>query len=209
MIELKKLNYQYNDLMSVIDAETMEIHHSKHHQGYVNNLNAALESVGRANETLETVVQDYNNYEERIKSTVRNNGGGVVNHNLYFGQFSPSASDISSNFQEIITKKFKTTELMIEELISSGLKRFGSGWAFLVLNKGELEIMSTPNQDNPLMLETDIFPLIAIDVWEHAYYLKYQNRRPEYLANVVKLINWKTIEDRYEMALKKDISYIN
>lgn len=209
MIELKKLNYAYTDLEEVIDSKTMEIHHTLHHQTYINNLNNALKSVGKESMTLEEVTMNFHSLDESIKTAVQNNGGGVLNHNLYFGQFTKDEVSASEKFQKLIEESFDSLELLIEKMQSAGVTRFGSGWSFLVLKNGKLEVMSTPNQDNPLMLERDVFPLLAIDVWEHAYYLKYQNRRPEYLTNIFKIINWEIIEDRYNKALEKNISYIN
>ncbi len=198
MLELIKLPYAYDEFDSVIDKETMEIHHSRHHQTYVNNYNGLVEGTKFADMDLEEVITNINTVDEDIRQGVRNNGGGVLNHNIYFTQFANNVELKDGELKSAITETFGSAEKMIEDLQKAGATRFGSGWSWLVLNDGKLEIMSTPNQDNPL--SEGKTPLLTLDVWEHAYYLKYQNKRPEYLANVVSIINWDVVEERFNSA---------
>ncbi len=195
MEQLITLPYAYDAFDSVLDKETMEIHHSRHHQTYVNNYNGLVEGTKYAEMTLEEVITNIDTVDEAIRQGVRNNGGGVLNHNIYFTQLANNVELQDGELKDKIIAKFDSLENLLSELQTAGATRFGSGWSWLVLNNGELEIMSTPNQDNPL--SEGKTPLLTIDVWEHAYYLKYQNKRPEYLANFVKVIDWNVVEERY------------
>ncbi len=198
MLELIKLPYAYDEFDSVIDKETMEIHHSRHHQTYVNNYNGLVEGTKFADMTIEEVIANLDTVDESIRQGVRNNGGGVLNHNLFFSQLANNVELKDGELKKAINDTFGSVEVMIDELQKAGLTRFGSGWSWLVLNNGKLEVTSTPNQDNPL---TDgMIPLLTIDVWEHAYYLKYQNKRPEYLERVFDIINWDVVEERFNAA---------
>ncbi len=195
MEKLIELPYEYDAFDEVIDKETMEIHHSRHLNAYVTNYNNAVEETKYADMLIEDVISDIENVDSKIQNAVRNNGGGVVNHNLYFTQFSNSGSLLEGTFKSEIISTFGSLENLIEELKKAGATRFGSGWSWLVLNQGKLEVMSTLNQDNPM--REGKTPLLGIDVWEHAYYLKYQNKRPDYLTEIFKIIDWKVIEKRY------------
>ncbi|MDD3740403.1 MAG: superoxide dismutase [Bacteroidales bacterium] len=198
--KLPVLNYQYIDLEPFIDATTMEIHYSKHHQAYVNNLNKALENTEAANLNIEDLMLNVSKYGP----AVRNNGGGHYNHSLYWSILSPKPqNEPSGNLSEMIIANFGSVEELKKQMNQAGASRFGSGWAWLVLTKDmKLVVSSTPNQDNPLMDVADVrgIPLIGIDVWEHAYYLKYQNKRPDYLDAIWNLIDWKKVEENFENA---------
>lgn len=198
--ELPKLNYNYSDLEPHIDAKTMEIHHSKHHQAYVNNLNAAIESTDAANLSLEEIVKNISKYSP----AVRNNGGGHWNHSFFWNIMSPNGGGAPKG--ELATKieaQFGSFDAMKEEFNKAATTRFGSGWAWLCKKAdGSLCICSTPNQDNPLMdiAECPGTPIIGLDVWEHAYYLNYQNRRPDYISAFWNVINWDEASKNYENA---------
>lgn len=195
--ELPKLKYTYKDLEPHIDAETMEIHHSKHHQGYVNNLNKALEDQDELLElSLEELLENLDKVPETIRTTVRNNGGGHYNHSLFWEVLSIHPTAPSLDFNKIIDASFGGLEVLQDEFTKAALGRFGSGWAWLVNNVGTLEIMSTPNQDNPVM--EGLKPVLGLDVWEHAYYLKYQNRRADYVNNWWNVVNWIRVEELYK-----------
>lgn len=194
--ELQQLNYAYNALEPHIDELTMTIHHTKHHQGYVNNLNAALEKHPELNVTsLEDLLLNLDKLPKDIETAVRNNGGGVFNHNLFFStlklnEFGKPAGILLDK----INAAFGSFEAFKDAFANAAKTRFGSGWAWLIENKeGKLEVVSTPNQDSPLVLGT---PLLGIDVWEHAYYLKYQNRRPEYIDHFFHVIDWDLVSSR-------------
>ncbi len=195
MEKLIELPYSYDAFDSIIDKETMEIHHSRHLNAYVTNYNNAVTDTKYAQMDIKDVIADINNVEDNIQMAVRNNGGGVVNHNLYFTQFGLDKPLNEGTFKTDIIDTFGSIENLISELKTAGATRFGSGWSWLVLNEGKLEVMSTPNQDNPLM--SGKTPLLGIDVWEHAYYLKYQNKRPDYLTAIFDIIDWSVIEARY------------
>nr|WP_303246399.1 superoxide dismutase [Aquimarina sp. TRL1] len=187
------LVYGYDAFTDVIDAQTMEIHHSKHHQGYVNKLNKALKDTPVSGNTIEDILKN-----EALPIQVRNNGGGHFNHSLYWDILTPGGA-MSDTLKAAIVKSFNSIEAFKEELATAGKKRFGSGWAWLCQSADKnLFITSTPNQDNPLMHVADKqgHPILGIDVWEHAYYLKYQNKRGEYLQNIINKINWTKVEDR-------------
>jgi Fe-Mn family superoxide dismutase len=194
--ELKKLDYAYNALEPYIDSKTMEIHHSKHHGGYTNNLNAALEGSGFSGKTIEEVLANV----DKLSTAVRNNGGGYYNHNLYWKVLTPGGSESpKGELKMALERDFGSLEAFKDAFSKAAATRFGSGWAWLVKNGNTLKVGSTPNQDNPLMSVSDFKgkPLLGIDVWEHAYYLNYQNRRPDYIEAFWKLINWDVVEDLY------------
>ncbi len=198
MEKLIELPYSYDAFDSIIDKETMEIHHSRHLNAYVTNFNNAVADTKYAQMDIKDVIANINEIEENIQMAVRNNGGGVVNHNLYFTQFGWDKPLSEGTFKNDIIDTFGSIENLIAELKTAGATRFGSGWSWLVLNEGKLEVMSTLNQDNPLM--SGKTPLLGIDVWEHAYYLKYQNKRPDYLTAIFDIIDWSIIEARYNEA---------
>jgi Fe-Mn family superoxide dismutase len=201
---LPKLEYGYNALEPFIDAKTMEIHYTKHHQAYVDNLNKALEKYPELQEKkVEELLMSLDSLPEDIKIMVRNNGGGHFNHSFFWQVLTgdKKKQKISSKMKKIIEKEFESFDKFKELLIDMGMKRFGSGWAWLVLNNGRLDILSTPNQDSPLM-EGKV-PILGIDVWEHAYYLKYQNRRKDYLDAIFNVINWTKVEENYQKAIGK------
>jgi len=199
---LASLPYAYDALEPYIDARTMEIHHSRHHAAYVNNLNRALEGTKDINLPLETLMRSISKYS----MAVRNNGGGHYNHELFWNIMSPKGGgEPSGELAEKIRKTFGSFEQMKEEFNKAALGQFGSGWAWLIVQNGKLKITATPNQDNPLMdiVSEKGFPLMGVDVWEHAYYLKYQNRRGDYVSAFWNLINWPYVTERYNEAMKK------
>ncbi|MET3574763.1 superoxide dismutase SodA [Bhargavaea ullalensis] len=199
--KLPELPYAYDALEPHIDKETMEIHHTKHHNTYVTNLNAAVEGTDLADKSIEEVLRNFDSVPEDKKTAVRNNGGGHANHSLFWQLLSPNGGgEPTGELAEAISKKFGSFEKFKEEFETAAKGRFGSGWAWLVVNNGELEITSTANQDSPYMEGKT--PLLGLDVWEHAYYLKYQNRRPEYAAAFWNVVNWDEVAKRYEEATK-------
>ena len=198
--ELPKLQYQYNSLEPHIDAKTMEIHHSKHHAAYVNNLNGALQGTSNENKKLEDIMAGISSYP----AAVRNNGGGHFNHSLFWEIMKANGGgNPSGDLADAINKHFDSFDKLKELISNAGLTRFGSGWAWLVVRGAELVVTSTPNQDNPLMDVSEVkgTPILGIDVWEHAYYLKYQNRRNEYLAAIWNVLNWEEISRRFKLAI--------
>jgi Fe-Mn family superoxide dismutase len=205
--ELPALPYATTALEPHIDAKTMEIHHGKHHKAYVDNLNKALESAQElASKTAEDLIRDLSAVPEAIRTAVRNNGGGHVNHSLFWTLLSPSSSGKpSGKLAEAINSTFGSFEAFQEKFQSAGATRFGSGWAWLVVNQGKLEIGSTANQDSPLMGKAvagiEGKPVLALDVWEHAYYLNYQNRRPDYMKAFWNIVNWEAAERLYLAAI--------
>jgi Fe-Mn family superoxide dismutase len=194
---LPALPYAYDALEPHIDAQTMQIHHGKHHQAYVDNLNKAIAGTPNENKSLEELVENAGS----ISPAVRNNGGGHWNHTFFWYSLSANAGGApSGKLADAINKSFGSFDEFKTKFAAAGLGRFGSGWVWLIVKPdGKLEITSTPNQDNPLMdaAETKGVPILGVDVWEHAYYLKYQNRRPDYLAAIWNVINWKKVEERY------------
>ena len=195
--KLPKLNYAYDALEPYIDSRTMEIHHSKHHAGYTNNLNKAIEGTELETKTIEEILM-----LPDLPGNIRNNGGGYFNHCLFWDILSPNKTDISKEFGSIVTENFGSISKMKEEFKTAAASRFGSGWAWLCSNKGKLEICSTPNQDNPLMdSQKNCIPVLGLDVWEHAYYLLYQNRRPDYIEAFWEVVNWSTVESRYKASI--------
>jgi Fe-Mn family superoxide dismutase len=195
------LPYAFDALEPYIDKQTMEIHHDKHHGAYVTNLNKALESApDLQNKTIEELLA--NNcaiVPENIRTAVRNNGGGHINHSMFWQIMAPKAGgNPSGNVAQAINSAFGSFDQFKEKLNAAGVSRFGSGWAWLVKSGSKVEIISTANQDSPVM--EGKFPVMGVDVWEHAYYLKYQNRRPEYLGAWWNVVNWPEIEKRFNSA---------
>jgi len=199
---LPELSYPKNALEPHIDAMTMEIHHDKHHAGYVNNLNKALEGAGLAEQCVEDLCRNIETVPANIRTAVRNNGGGHANHSLFWSIMSPKGGGTpTGELAKAIDAELGGFDKAKEEITKAGATRFGSGWAWLsVDSSGKLGISSTPNQDNPWMEGKT--PILGIDVWEHAYYLKYQNRRPEYLSAIWNVFDWNAINDRYKQAKK-------
>ncbi|MBT3344325.1 MAG: superoxide dismutase [Gemmatimonadetes bacterium] len=200
---LPDLPYAYDALESTIDARTMEIHHSKHHNAYVTNLNAALEGHDAlAAKSIEDLITDLDAIPEDIRTAVRNNGGGHANHALFWQCLAPEGQggEPSAELAAAISAAWGSMEAGHEALVKAGMTRFGSGWAWCVVKDGKLDILSTANQDSPLMTG-DGTPILGIDVWEHAYYLNYQNRRPDYLEAITKIINWNEVNSRFAAAL--------
>lgn len=195
---LPDLPYEFSALEPHIDAQTMEIHHDKHHNGYVTNLNKAIENTDAANLSLEELMKNINNYS----TAVRNNGGGHYNHSLFWSILGNNGSQPSGKLAAAI-EAFGGLDTLKEQVNAAGATRFGSGWAWVCVKDGKLEVCSTPNQDNPLMPDTGCggTPILGIDVWEHAYYLKYQNKRPDYLSAIWNVINWDAVGQRFEAAL--------
>ena len=195
---LPALPYSYDALEPHIDKMTMEIHHTKHHQAYINNLNAAIAGTEMENMKLEDIFKNMGKYPV----SVRNNGGGHYNHSLFWSIMSPEGGGKpSGKLMEAIEKKYSSFENFQKEFNLAAATRFGSGWAWLIVDPaGEIQISSTPNQDNPLMDVADVkgTPIMGIDVWEHAYYLKYQNKRPEYIENWWNVVNWPEVAKLYQ-----------
>ncbi|MEK3797776.1 superoxide dismutase [Peribacillus sp. FSL H8-0477] len=198
--ELPQLPYAYDALEPHIDKETMNIHHTKHHNTYVTNLNAALEGNEELlSKSVEEIVANLDAVPEEKRTAVRNNGGGHANHSLFWTIISPNGGgQPTGELAEAITSKFGSYDSFKEEFAKAATTRFGSGWAWLAVNNGEIEITSTPNQDSPL--SEGKTPIIGLDVWEHAYYLNYQNRRPEYINAFWNVVNWNEAEKRYNAA---------
>lgn len=199
--ELPPLPYDYAALEPHIDAQTMQIHHDKHHAAYVNNLNAALEKYPELNsKSPEDLVRDLNSVPEDIRTAVRNNGGGHVNHTMFWQSMGPNGGgEPTGALAQAISDSFGSFEDFKKQFNDGGTKRFGSGWVWLVRsNDGKLTITSTANQDNPI--SEGQTPILGNDVWEHAYYLKYQNRRPDYLAAWWNVVNWEEVNRRFEDA---------
>jgi len=190
---LPEIPYGYSAFPNVIDSKTMEIHHQKHHNGYTKKLNKACEKENIKTQRIEEILS-----AKSLSSSIQNNGGGYYNHCLYWDILTPGGS-MSKEFEQKIIASFGSKESFLNELAQAAKTRFGSGWAWLYQDHDKnLKICSTPNQDNPLMqhVKTNGNPLLGIDVWEHAYYLKYQNKRGEYIQNILKIINWEKVESR-------------
>ncbi|MBE7696483.1 superoxide dismutase [Tenacibaculum finnmarkense] len=198
--QLPELGYAYDALEPNIDARTMEIHHSKHHNGYTSKLNAAVAGTDLEGKSIETILAnlDMNN------GAVRNNGGGFYNHSLFWTVMNPEDKGyLSGELKDAIEAEFGSKEAFIEAFSKAAATQFGSGWAWLCVHKGgKIEVCSTPNQDNPLMpgVACEGTPILGLDVWEHAYYLNYQNRRPDYIDAFFKVINWNEVERRFAEA---------
>jgi Fe-Mn family superoxide dismutase len=198
--ELPPLPYAFDALEPTIDAKTMEIHHDKHHGAYVTNLNAALEGTEWADQPLEHVIENLEALPEDKRAAVRNNGGGHWNHSFFWQIMKPGGGgDPSGALADAINDTFGDPDQLKAQVNDAGVKRFGSGWTWFVWDGTGLAVRSTPNQDNPLM-DSDDVPLLGIDVWEHAYYLKYQNRRPDYLAAWWDVVNWDEVARRFAAA---------
>jgi superoxide dismutase, Fe-Mn family len=196
---LPDLPYPFEALEPHIDAETMRIHHGKHHQTYVTNVNAALEGTEWADRPIEAVLANLDLLPEDKQTAVRNNGGGHANHSLFWEIMSPDGGgDPSGELGSAIEDTFGSAGALREQVNDAGAKRFGSGWSWLIWDGTGLAVVSTPNQDSPLL--EDNAPILGVDVWEHAYYLKYQNRRPDYLAAWWNVVNWETVAARFEAA---------
>jgi Fe-Mn family superoxide dismutase len=195
--ELPKLPYGYDALEPHIDARTMEIHYTKHHQAYVDNLNKAIKDTDLEKKTVEDLISDLNAVPENIRTVVRNNGGGHANHSFFWKIMGPNAGgEPKGKLADDIKSAFGGFDQFKEKLSAAGVSRFGSGWAWLIATKsGGLEIISTPNQDSPLMDRNT--PILGVDVWEHAYYLKYQNRRADYLKAWWNVVNWDAVANNY------------
>ena len=196
---LPALPYGFDALEPHIDATTMQIHHDKHHQAYVDNLNKALAGTDGENLSLADLMANISKYP----AAVRNNGGGHYNHSLFWQILGNNNSQPSDELAKAINSTFGSLDALKEKMNAAGTTRFGSGWAWLIVKGGQLEVCSTPNQDNPIMdiAEVKGTPILGIDVWEHAYYLKYQNKRPDYLKAIWNVINWAEVSKRYQAAL--------
>ena len=197
--ELPKLPYAYDALEPHIDARTMEIHHTKHHGGYVTKLNGALEGKPEANASIEDVMKNVS----KLGTAVRNNGGGHYNHSLFWTILSADGGGKpSGGLASAIDSAFGSFDKFKEEFENAAATRFGSGWAWLIVADGGLKVTSTPNQDNPVMDVAEVkgTPILGLDVWEHAYYLKYQNKRPEYISAFWNVVNWDAVAERYAAA---------
>ncbi|KFF22180.1 MULTISPECIES: superoxide dismutase [Chryseobacterium] len=193
--ELPKLGYAYDALEPTIDAKTMEIHHTKHHQAYIDNLNKAIEGTELAGKTIEEICQTGTD-----KPAVRNNGGGHFNHSLFWEILTPGGSNEPVGNVKAAIEAYGGLEKFKNDFSDAAKTRFGSGWAWLVKNAdGSVSVSSTPNQDNPLMPVADVkgTPVLGLDVWEHAYYLNYQNRRPDYVAAFFSVVNWDKVEELF------------
>ena len=200
--ELPPLPYDYNALEPYIDEETMHLHHDKHHQAYVNNLNAAIQGQSQfENMSIDDLMRNLNSVPESIRTAVRNNGGGHANHSMYWQIMKPNGGgEPTGDLANAINSAFGSFDQLKAAFNDAGAKRFGSGWAWLVIGAdGKLAVTSTANQDSPLI--DGLFPVMGNDVWEHAYYLKYQNRRPEYLAAWWNVVNWDEIAKRFAQGM--------
>lgn len=201
--KLPQLNYKYNALEPFVDAKTMEIHHTKHHQAYVDNLNKALSAHEASKKPLIEIFGEIS----KLPAAVRNNGGGHFNHTLFWTVLSPNENErvFDGEIKNAIETNFGSYENFEEQFTQAAMTRFGSGWAWLAVDENhKLFITSSPNQDNPLMDVADKkgIPVLGIDVWEHAYYLHYQNRRADYIKSFLQIINWKEVEKRLNLAIK-------
>lgn len=196
--KLPDLPYGFDALEPHVDKKTMEIHHGKHHAAYVNNLNGAIEGTSLEGQSLNDILKNISKHSP----AVRNNGGGHYNHDLFWKILSPKGGSPQGALADAINSTFGSFEKFKEEFAKAGTTRFGSGWAWLVVNNGKLQVGSTPNQDNPLMDVSDIkgTPILGLDVWEHAYYLNYQNRRPDYISAFWNIVNWEEVTRRFSEA---------
>ena len=198
--ELPELNYSYDALEPYIDKETMEIHHSKHHAGYTSKLNAALEGKN-IDKNIEELLTSIDTLSDDIKTAVVNNGGGYYNHKIFWEVIGPNGGGQPiGDVKEAINKEFGSFDNFKEKFSNAAATRFGSGWAWLTFTNGKLEVLSTPNQNSPLSEGKEV--LLGLDVWEHAYYLKYQNRRPDYIESFWNIVNWEEVERRYQQFIQ-------
>ncbi|HQR08922.1 MAG TPA: superoxide dismutase [Gemmatales bacterium] len=199
--ELPKLTYPTGALAPVISQETMELHHGKHHAAYVTNLNAAVEKhASLANKTVEDLLKDTKSLPEDVRQAIINNGGGHYNHSLFWEIMAPGGSKEPVGALKDAIAAMGGPDKLKEQINDFGMKRFGSGWSWLVLDGGHLKVISTTNQDCPVM--TNQFPVLGVDVWEHAYYVDYRNRRADYLKEWWKVVNWDVVGQRYDAGLK-------
>ena len=197
--EVPPLPYDYAALEPHIDEQTMKLHHDKHHQAYVDKANGALEGTDWADKPIEEVIADLDSLPDDKKGVVRNNGGGHLNHSLFWESMSPDGGgEPSGDLASAIDDAFGSFDAFKEQFEAAGVGQFGSGWAWLVVDGGSLKITSTPNQDSPI--SSGATPLVGNDVWEHAYYLKYQNKRPDYLKAWWNVVNWDKVAERYSAA---------
>ncbi|MFV0343620.1 MAG: superoxide dismutase [Anaerocolumna sp.] len=207
MFEQIKLNYDFKDLEPHIDELTMVTHYTKHHAAYTTNLNAALEKLPElANKSIEEIFVNLDSIDSSLKGGVQNNGGGFYNHNLYFSTMSPNGGgNPEGDLADKINQEFGNLEALTEKLSQAGATRFGSGWAWLSANKkGDLKVSSSPNQDNPIMeTKGEWIPILGIDVWEHAYYLKYKNLRADYIKAFFQVVDWKAVAENYNLVQGK------
>lgn len=195
MFKLPDLKYEYNSLEPHIDAKTMEIHHTKHHAGYTNKLNDALSGTEFESKSIEEILATPN-----LETGIRNNGGGFYNHNLFWEIMSPNGGgEPIGEISDAIKQSFGSFEKFKEEFSNAASTRFGSGWAWLIKTSDGLKITSTPNQDNPLMFDSEVkgVPILGLDVWEHAYYLNYQNKRPDYILAFWNVVDWGEVNKKY------------
>jgi len=201
--ELPPLPYEFDALEPTIDARTMEIHHDKHHQTYVTNLNNAVAGTEFENMSIEELIKNLDKVPEDKRTAVRNNGGGHFNHSMFWLLMTGNKDENRKSPElEAAIEAFGALDALKDAVNKAGAARFGSGWAWVVTDgSGKLEVISTPNQDNPLM-DSDKTPILGVDVWEHAYYLKYQNKRPDYLAAWWDVVNWAEVSKRYAAATK-------
>ena len=197
--KLPELTYAYDALAPHIDAQTMEIHHSKHHNTYVTNLNAAVEGTEYADKDINELIADIDALPANIQTAVRNNGGGHANHTLFWEVIAPGGSNTPvGNVAAAIDAKFGSFDAFKEEFAKAATTRFGSGWAWLIIDGDGVAVTSTPNQDSPVMEGKT--PILGLDVWEHAYYLNYQNRRPDYIGAFWNVVNWDVVEAKFNAA---------
>jgi len=196
---LPQLDYNYNSLEPYIDAKTMEIHHSKHHQGYTNNLNAAVKDTDNESRDIVDILKNL----DMSDMTLRNNAGGYFNHNLFWEVINPNNENVMSDkLKLLIDESFGSFDEFKQTFSKAAASRFGSGWAWLCVKNGKLEVCSTPNQDNPIMPNgCGGSPILTLDVWEHAYYLNYQNRRADYINAFFEVVNWGVVSSKLEMFL--------
>ncbi|MFT6814647.1 MAG: Fe-Mn family superoxide dismutase [Sphingobacteriales bacterium] len=201
--ELPKLSYAHDALEPHIDKATMEIHHGKHHQGYTNNLNNAISETQLEGKTIEAILGEVSNHS----MAVRNNGGGFYNHSLFWSIMGPNCGGVpTGDVSTAINQTFGSFDEFKDKFAAAAGTRFGSGWAWLIVNaSGKVEVCSTPNQDNPMMDLADVkgTPVLGLDVWEHAYYLNYQNRRPDYINAFFNVIDWNAVEKRFQEAIQE------
>lgn len=197
--ELPNLPYAADALEPHIDKETMEIHHDKHHNTYVTKLNSAVEGTDLESKSIEEIVANLDSVPENIQTAVRNNGGGHLNHSLFWELLTPNSEEKGTVIDKI-KEQWDSLDEFKKEFADKAAARFGSGWAWLVVNNGKLEIVTTPNQDNPITEGKT--PILGLDVWEHAYYLKYQNKRPDYISAFWNVVNWEKVDELYNAATK-------
>ncbi len=208
MTSLPTLDYEYNALEPHFDAKTMEIHHTKHHQAYITKFDAAIEGTNLVGKSIYSILSEFDSVPDDIKGAVRNNGGGHINHALFWNVIGPNTGgNPSGELAEKIERTFGSFDAFKSQFATAAATRFGSGWAWLAVDSnGELIVESTPNQDSPVM--EGLLPILGLDVWEHAYYLNYQNRRPDYIDAFWNLVNWSHVASFYELAKKADSSYL-